>query len=159
MMEQVNRGDMGMLREMHTVLSGMKAVYSWQVCNGTENARQTCGGAGYSLFAGIAHGLQDYNSVVTLEGDNMVMMQQCARGLLKSMRKLQKGRKVEGLSSYLNNAMTLNQKECEAKSAKDFDNLDLLEEALQVKATHMITQTALKLVGSSKDPSVVWNEL
>ena len=55
--------------------------------------------------------------------------------------------------------MTLNQKECNAKSAEDFNNLDQLEEALRVKATHMITQTALKLVGSGKDPSVVWNEL
>ena len=53
---------------------------------------------------------------VTLEGDNMVMAQQTARGILKVMKKVSQGKKGKGLSAYLNNTQDLISKKCAVTS-------------------------------------------
>jgi acyl-CoA oxidase len=78
MVEEMNRkiaqdGDASLVREAHSIISGLKAFYSWMACDGMETARQCCGGAGFSLHGGIAYCVSAYSPMVTLEGDNTVM--------------------------------------------------------------------------------------
>ena len=75
MLDNLKKGDDSMIGEMHGITSGMKALFTWWTFNGLETARQTCGGAGYLLAAGIAGRVLDYSPMVTYEGDNTVMLQ------------------------------------------------------------------------------------
>ena len=123
---QVKRGDTSMIREMHTVTSGLKAFATWMVAESLETMRQSCGGAGFSMHSGLCHKVQDYLPMVTYEGVNVVMAQQCARGILKTVKKITEGKEAKGLSAYMNNIADLTQKKCSAQTANDFTNLDLL---------------------------------
>lgn len=73
MTQQVKEGNTALVKEVHGIISGLKAFYTWMAVEGMETARQCCGGAGFSLHGGIAHLVQDYTPYVTLEGDNTVM--------------------------------------------------------------------------------------
>jgi hypothetical protein len=46
---------MSMLNDIHGLISGIKALFTQVTYDGLETTRQTCGGAGFSLHAGIAH--------------------------------------------------------------------------------------------------------
>jgi len=107
MTQQVKEGNTSLVKEVHGIISGLKAFYTWMAVEGMEVARQCCGGAGFSLHAGIAHLVQDYTPYVTLEGDNTVMALQSARALVKDMKSVLKGDKLTGYTSYLGNAETL----------------------------------------------------
>ena len=48
------KGDFTMLEILHHFSSGMKALITEYVYNGTDQLRQSCGGAGYLISSGIA---------------------------------------------------------------------------------------------------------
>ncbi len=69
-----------------------KTVYFWTTVNSSNNSgevnyfyysRQCCGGHGYSLASGIPQVIQEADAGSTYEGDNVVMLLQTARYLLK----------------------------------------------------------------------------
>ena len=74
--------------------------------------------------------VKDYAPQCTFEGDNTVMAQQCARGLIKVVTNLMMGKPATGHSEYLNGIQELTQRKCSAKKSSDFANLELLDEAL-----------------------------
>ena len=39
MLEDIKQGSHKMIREMHFMTAGMKAFYTWMVCDGLETAR------------------------------------------------------------------------------------------------------------------------
>lgn len=73
MYKEVKEGNTTLVREVHGIISGLKAYYTWMAVDGMEVARQCCGGAGFSMHSGLPHLVQDYTPYVTLEGDNVVM--------------------------------------------------------------------------------------
>ena len=68
------RNDTSGLGSLHLILSGLKAVMTWDTASGMEECRQACGGQGFLETAGISPVLLDYTARVTYEGDNNVMM-------------------------------------------------------------------------------------
>ena len=129
MYEQVKKGDTTLVKEVHGIMSGLKAYYTWMSVDGMEVARQCCGGAGFSMHSGLPHLVQDYTPYVTLEGDNTVMSLQAARALFKDMKAALNGEKLTGYTAYLMNAKDLIQKRPLFKNQAEIYN-DILEEMM-----------------------------
>jgi len=73
-------------RELETRAAGVKALATWHATHSIQTAREACGGAGY-MTENLLPGLKaDTDVFTTFEGDNTVLLQQVAKGLLSSYR-------------------------------------------------------------------------
>ncbi|WP_411970287.1 acyl-CoA dehydrogenase [Saccharothrix longispora] len=73
-------------RELESRAAGLKAVSTWHATHTIQTCREACGGAGYlgeNLIAGLK---ADTDVFTTFEGDNTVLLQLVAKGLLTSYR-------------------------------------------------------------------------
>uniref|UniRef100_A0A1I7ZZZ7 Acyl-CoA_dh_1 domain-containing protein n=1 Tax=Steinernema glaseri TaxID=37863 RepID=A0A1I7ZZZ7_9BILA len=66
-----------------TYSSGLKSVVSWEVAQGIEQCRMACGGHGYSHASGLPEAYGYAVGGCTYEGENIVMLLQVARFLMK----------------------------------------------------------------------------
>uniref|UniRef100_A0A183BLR8 ACOX domain-containing protein n=1 Tax=Globodera pallida TaxID=36090 RepID=A0A183BLR8_GLOPA len=87
----INAGDASLLSDLHSLGSGLKSVTSWQVSLGIEQCRMACGGHGYSEASGIPALYTMAVGGCTYEGENIVMLLQCARSLMKLAAELRSG--------------------------------------------------------------------
>jgi hypothetical protein len=79
--------DFSLLGPMHTILSGLKALWTNDMYEGVKLVRECCGAAGFLNQSGIPILIDFVSPYVTFEGDKVVMMLQAARSLIKSGRK------------------------------------------------------------------------
>nr|WP_221471955.1 acyl-CoA dehydrogenase [Amycolatopsis umgeniensis] len=73
-------------RELESRAAGIKAVSTWHATATIQTAREACGGSGYlseNLLAGLK---ADTDVFTTFEGDNTVLLQLVAKGLLTSYK-------------------------------------------------------------------------
>ena len=82
------------LAEFHAVLSGLKALSSSYGVIGSQICRECCGGHGYSAFSSIGRVRDNQEVQITWEGDNMVLIQQTSKYLLKQVQKSMKGHHI-----------------------------------------------------------------
>jgi acyl-CoA oxidase len=69
-------------RELETRAAGLKAIATWHATKTIQDCREACGGAGY-LAENRLPGLKaDTDVFTTFEGDNTVLLQLVAKGLL-----------------------------------------------------------------------------
>jgi acyl-CoA oxidase len=69
-------------RELETRAAGIKAMTTWFANDAVQEAREACGGAGYLSENRLTALRQDIDIFATFEGDNTVLMQLVAKGLL-----------------------------------------------------------------------------
>ncbi len=69
-------------RELETRAAGLKAMTTWFANDAVQEAREACGGAGYLSENRLTALRQDIDIFATFEGDNTVLMQLVAKGLL-----------------------------------------------------------------------------
>ncbi|MBP2327730.1 acyl-CoA oxidase [Kibdelosporangium banguiense] len=73
-------------RQLESRAAGIKAVATWHATSTIQTAREACGGSGY-LAENILPGLKaDTDVFTTFEGDNTVLLQLVAKGLLTDYR-------------------------------------------------------------------------
>ena len=73
-------------RELESRAAGLKALNTWHATATIQAAREACGGSGY-LAENILPGLKaDTDVFTTFEGDNTVLLQLVAKGLLTSYK-------------------------------------------------------------------------
>ncbi|WP_410580452.1 acyl-CoA dehydrogenase [Amycolatopsis sp. lyj-108] len=73
-------------RELESRAAGIKAVSTWHATATIQAAREACGGSGY-LSENLLPGLKaDTDVFTTFEGDNTVLLQLVAKGLLTSYK-------------------------------------------------------------------------
>ncbi|CAJ0953827.1 unnamed protein product, partial [Mesorhabditis belari] len=101
-LEMIKEGDVTLMADLHAVTSGMKAVVSFEVGQGVEQCRMACGGHGYSAASRFPEIYGVQIGGVTYEGENMVMLLQLARYLMKAAEQAKKGEKLSPLTEYLN---------------------------------------------------------
>jgi len=79
------------LDELHLIAAGFKPVYAWGVVRQTRNysVQQSLGSL---MVAGTIGSYGDKVPGPTYEGDNLVLLQQVARGLMKYMEMIEKGK-------------------------------------------------------------------
>jgi acyl-CoA oxidase len=73
-------------RELETVAAGTKALNTWHATEVIQTCREACGGAGYLSVNRFAALKADTDVFTTFEGDNTVLMQLVAKGLLTQFR-------------------------------------------------------------------------
>ena len=74
---------------MHAVSSGLKSVVFSDYLKFSQLNRLCCGGHGYSASSGLGLLIEEADAGCTYEGDNVVMLLQTARYLLKCAQKSQ----------------------------------------------------------------------
>ncbi|XP_078483319.1 peroxisomal acyl-coenzyme A oxidase 1-like isoform X2 [Ciona intestinalis] len=130
--ELVNKGDFSRTQELHALSSGLKAYTSAISNTGLEVCRTSCGGHGYSCASGFPALYTNFTPSVTYEGENTVLLLQCARYLVKCTRDLRSGAKLPGSVAYLSCG-------CDPSSiGKDFTNVKTLDSLYKQRALGLI---------------------
>ncbi|MCA1187984.1 acyl-CoA dehydrogenase family protein [Saccharopolyspora sp. 6T] len=75
-------GDERAQRELESRAAGLKAVTTWHATHAIQTAREACGGAGYLAENQLPQLKADTDVFTTFEGDNTVLLQLVAKGLL-----------------------------------------------------------------------------
>ncbi|MEL7426307.1 MAG: acyl-CoA dehydrogenase, partial [Bacteroidota bacterium] len=70
------------MREIETLAAGMKSYATWFTTAAIQECREACGGKGYLAENQFAAMKADTDIFTTFEGDNTVLMQLVAKGLL-----------------------------------------------------------------------------
>lgn len=101
----VQNNDYSLMKEVHLLLCGGKALYTQWSNEGQISLLQACGGHGYLISAGIAPMLMSSWPNAILEGENTVLLIQIARELLKGYQKAMVGETngLKGTLKYLVN--------------------------------------------------------
>jgi acyl-CoA oxidase len=73
-------------RELEARAAGLKAIATWHATATIQTAREACGGAGYLTENRLPQLKADSDVFTTFEGDNTVLLQLVAKGLLTSYR-------------------------------------------------------------------------
>lgn len=143
MMDDIQTKKFHRMDPMHHMLSGFKALFSNQSLIDVEEARRTCGGAGYQSFSGFTQLFSGVSPIPTYEGDNMVMLGQASRYLVKLLKKASEGKKLAYPFTYLMNMPETLSLRNQGRTVEDFLNLDMLDRALQARACNMIEATMM----------------
>lgn len=69
-------------RKIETQVAGLKAVITWFANTAIQECREACGGKGYLLENRIGDLKTDVDIFTTFEGDNTVLLQLAAKGIL-----------------------------------------------------------------------------
>ncbi len=75
------------IREIETLAAGLKSYATWFTTETLQECREACGGKGYLAENRLADLKADTDIYTTFEGDNTVLMQLVAKGLLSDFRK------------------------------------------------------------------------
>ncbi|MCV2490610.1 acyl-CoA dehydrogenase family protein [Geodermatophilus sp. YIM 151500] len=73
-------------RELESRAAGLKAAQTWHATRIIQLCREACGGAGYLQENRLPHLKADTDVFTTFEGDNTVLLQLVAKGLLTGYR-------------------------------------------------------------------------
>lgn len=73
-------------RRLETQVAGLKAEVTWFANRTVQECREACGGKGYLLENRIAGLRNDVDIFTTFEGDNTVLLQLAAKGVLSDFR-------------------------------------------------------------------------
>ena len=74
-------------RSVENLAAGLKAVATWHATDTIQACREACGGQGYLAVNRFAALKADSDVFTTFEGDNTVLLQLVAKGLLSAYRK------------------------------------------------------------------------
>ena len=75
------------IREIETLAAGLKSYATWFTTESLQECREACGGKGYLAENRFADLKADSDIFTTFEGDNTVLMQLVAKGLLSDFKK------------------------------------------------------------------------
>ncbi len=73
-------------RRLETQAAGLKAISTWHSTQTIQTCREACGGAGYLSINRLTELRADTDIFTTFEGDNTVLLQLVAKGLLPNFR-------------------------------------------------------------------------
>ena len=85
--EYANLDADGDTRKVETLAAGLKAIATWHTTNTIQECREACGGKGYLAENRFTDLKADTDIFTTFEGDNTVLLQLVAKGLLTEFKK------------------------------------------------------------------------
>lgn len=88
-------------RELEGEIAGFKALASWHAASTVQECREACGGVGYLAESRLPALRADCDIFTTFEGDNTVLLQLLAKGLLTGYRKQFGAMSFAGLVRYV----------------------------------------------------------
>jgi acyl-CoA oxidase len=159
--KELKKEDLNALKDLHSTSAGIKSFSTWAVQQGSEEARQTLGGHGYSSYSAIGDIANDFLVNCSWEGDNTVLSQQTARYLLKALQSVMMSKPLGPSVGYLSELPNL--VGAKAKINGDADLLDpkFQREALAYLCVKLLTDVAPALqskIANGVPERVAWNE-
>lgn len=88
------------MREVETLAAGLKAAATWFSSDTIQACREACGGKGYLAENRFADLKADSDIFTTFEGDNTVLLQLVAKGVLEAFRKETIGGGLMGMVNF-----------------------------------------------------------
>ncbi|KAE9613133.1 putative acyl-CoA oxidase [Lupinus albus] len=145
LLQRLDAKDFSTLPEAHSCTSGLKSITTTVAADGIEECRKLCGGQGYLTSSGLPELFSVYVSACTYEGDNVVLLLQVARQLMKIISQLNSGNKPGGTTAYLGRAEQLKQYRSNVLRAEDWLKPNVLVEAFEARAARMTFACAQNL--------------
>ncbi|KHG16325.1 Peroxisomal acyl-coenzyme A oxidase 1 -like protein [Gossypium arboreum] len=143
--QRLQANDFSTLPEAHACTAGLKSMTTSVTADAIEECRKLCGGHGYLSNSGLPELFAVYIPTCTYEGDNVVLLLQVARFLMKTVSQLGSGKKPVGTTAYMGRAEHLMQCRCEVERAEDWLKPSVILEAFEVRAFRMSIACAKNL--------------
>ncbi|KAK9203447.1 hypothetical protein WN943_013701 [Citrus x changshan-huyou] len=143
--QRLQANDFSTLPEAHACTAGLKSLTTTATADGIEECRKLCGGHGYLCSSGLPELFAVYVPACTYEGDNIVLLLQVARFLMKTVSQLGSGNMPVGTTTYMGRAEQLMQCHCGIQKAEDWLNPSAILEAFEARAIRMSVACAQNL--------------
>ncbi|XP_004299412.1 PREDICTED: peroxisomal acyl-coenzyme A oxidase 1 [Fragaria vesca subsp. vesca] len=143
--QKLQANDFSTLPEAHACTAGLKSLTTSATADAIEECRKLCGGHGYLSSSGLPELFAVYIPACTYEGDNIVLLLQVARFLMKTVSQLPSGKKPIGTTSYMGRAEHLLQSCCNVQKAEDWLKPSVILEAFEARAMRMSVACAKDL--------------
>ncbi|MBW3561149.1 MAG: acyl-CoA dehydrogenase family protein [Actinobacteria bacterium] len=162
-------------RRLESLAAGIKATTTWHATHTIQTCREACGGAGYLSVNRLPQLKADTDVFTTFEGDNTVLMQLVARGLLTDFRDEFGGLDTLGMVRFVadqavetvlerTSARQLFQSVFDAvgrDEERDLRDREYHLDLFQWREGHVVTGVARRLksgIDEGRDPFEVFNE-
>ncbi|XP_042411979.1 peroxisomal acyl-coenzyme A oxidase 1-like [Zingiber officinale] len=140
--ERLRANDFSTLPEAHACTAGLKSLTTSVTADGIEECRKLCGGHGYLCSSGLPELFAVYVPACTYEGDNIVLLLQVARFLMKTISQLGTGKQPVGTTAYMGRIQHLMQSKCDVLTAEDWLKPSVILEAFEARAIRMAVKCA-----------------
>ncbi|KAK4262580.1 hypothetical protein QN277_028125 [Acacia crassicarpa] len=142
---RLQANDFSTLPEAHACTAGLKSLTTSATADGIEECRKLCGGHGYLCSSGLPELFAVYIPSCTYEGDNVVLLLQVARHLMKTISQLGSGKKPVGTTAYMGRVEQLMQCRSDVQIAEDWLKPNVVLEAFEARAARMSVACAQAL--------------
>lgn len=122
------------IREIESLAAGMKAYSTWFTTHAIQMTREACGGKGYLAENRIATLKGDTDIFTTFEGDNTVLMQLVAKGLLSNFRRAFHDEGIWAVMRYMRNQISTSITELNPITIRNTDPAHLLDAKFHLSA-------------------------
>ncbi|CAN6460260.1 unnamed protein product [Victoria cruziana] len=156
--QRLQANDFSTLAEAHACTAGLKSLTTSVAADGIEECRKLCGGHGYLCNSGLPELFAGYVPACTYEGDNIVLLLQVARFLVKTVSQLGSGMKPVGVTAYMGHAEHLLQCKCGVQKAEDWLKPEVILEVFEARATRLSVACA-RQIGLAANPEDGFAEL
>ncbi|XP_014508908.1 peroxisomal acyl-coenzyme A oxidase 1 [Vigna radiata var. radiata] len=144
-MKRLQANDFSTLPEAHACTAGLKSLTTSVTADGIEECRKLCGGHGYLCSSGLPELFAVYIPTCTYEGDNIVLLLQVARHLIKTISKLGSGKKPVGTTSYIGRVEQLMLYRSDVQKAEDWLKPNAVLGAFEARAAKKLVACAQNL--------------
>ncbi|HVS61991.1 MAG TPA: acyl-CoA dehydrogenase [Thermoanaerobaculia bacterium] len=136
--------------EVEHLAAGIKAFSSWGCADTLQACREACGGAGYLAVNRLGSLRADTDVYTTFEGDNVVLLQLLAKGLLTEFRQEFGENRLAGLARHLGRRAAIAITELNPITTRIADRDHLLDQdfqrsALRYRADRLLLTVAQRL--------------
>lgn len=114
------------MRQIETDAAGLKAVSTWLTTHTIQQCREACGGKGYLAENRFTDLKADTDIFTTFEGDNTVLLQLTAKGLLTKFKKSINSQGFMGIMKFLAGKISLEAQEYQPDFTKNSTSSHLL---------------------------------
>eukprot|EP00249_Psilotum_nudum_P017517 c26366_g1_i2 orf=97-1329(-) len=142
---RLKNDDFTTLREIHACTSGLKALTTSVTADGIEECRKLCGGHGYLCSSGLPELYAAYLPACTYEGDNIVLLRQVGRFLLRTLSDLTGGKKPAGSAEYLGDITRLTTENSRVIDGSDWLDTGVLLDAFMARSARLSSECARKV--------------
>ena len=137
-------------REVEGLAAGLKAYATWHATDTIQTCRECCGGQGYLAVNRFAALKADTDVFTTFEGDNVVLLQLVAKGLLSGYKRQFSRMGLAGLVRYVASlaATALSEQNPVITRRHDEDHLrseEFHSAALRWREQHLLSSVARRL--------------
>ncbi|MEM1322820.1 MAG: acyl-CoA dehydrogenase [Bacteroidota bacterium] len=122
------------IREIESLAAGLKAYATWFTTECLQECREACGGKGYLAENRFAALKADTEIFTTFEGDNTVLMQLVAKGMLTAFRQEFHNEGFRAVLRYLTNQLSTSVSEMNPFAIRNTEADHLLDSEFHLNA-------------------------